>query len=197
MKWLVTAFEPFGGAASNSSLIVLEQLRQRDWGGRVVFMAPVPVQFEKAWSKISETLGSMDECAGVLALGQAESRSRIGLERVALNVNDARMPDNTGYVPVLGPVQPGAPDMYWCNIPWENYSVSALSERSYSAGTYVCNNVMFQSLRWAVAAGKKAGFVHIPVLSSQDEPAFKDCPRIDDQAAVAEVARIVEFVLNL
>ena len=87
--------------------------------------------------------------------------------------------------------------MLWCNIPWDHFSLSKLSERSYSAGTYVCNNVMFQSLQWAKVLGRKAGFVHIPVLTSQKDLAFEKYPRLDDKEAANEVARILEFVLNL
>ncbi len=87
--------------------------------------------------------------------------------------------------------------MHWSNIPWEKFELSPLTERSYSAGTYVCNNVMFRLLEWALPLGKKAGFVHIPVLSSQKDSVFEKSPRIDDEHAMAEMSRILEFVLKL
>jgi pyroglutamyl-peptidase len=163
----------------------------------LVFHAPVPVEFNGAWKNIREILDKSGEVGGVLALGQAETRSRISLERVALNWTDARMPDNAGFVPAQAPIQHHAPNMHWSNIPWENFELSAHCERSYSAGTYVCNSVMFQALDWALAHKKKAGFVHIPVLSSQKDPVFAKSPRLDDQAALEETARILEFVLKL
>lgn len=197
MKWLITAFAPFGGAKSNSSQLVLDQLRRGEWGGRLLFHAPVPVEFNRAWNDICQVLDQAPDIEGVLALGQAETRSRISLERVALNWNDARLPDNAGWLPPQAAIHNQAPDVYWSNIPWQNFELSDLSERSYSAGTYVCNNVMFQALDWAKSRQKKAGFVHIPVLSSQEEPVFAKSPKLSDQAAVEEVSRILEFLLKL
>ena len=197
MKWLVTAFAPFGGAASNSSLIVLNHLRLRDWGGRIEFHYPVPVEFNTAWKNILEVLDRDHEITGLLAFGQAENRSRLGIEQVALNFNNPRIPDNAGLKPAEGPIDPEAPVLCGTNIPWLEFDLSEHSERSYSAGTYVCNNVMFHSLRWAVAHKKKAGFVHIPVLSSQNDPALVNAPRLDDRAAVNEAARLLEFLLKL
>ncbi len=197
MKWLVTAFAPFGGAASNSSLIVLNQLRLRDWGGRIEFHSPVPVEFNSAWKNIRQVMDRDQDWTGVLAFGQAENRTRLGIEQVALNFNNPRIPDNAGFKPAEGPIDPDAPILCGTNIPWLNFDLSESSERSYSAGTYVCNNVMFHSLRWALAQKKKAGFVHIPVLTSQQDQALEKAPRLDDRAAVIEAARILEFLLKL
>lgn len=194
MKWLVTAFAPFGGARTNSSQIILEKLRTQDWGDRVRFHSPVPVEFRTAWPDVRRHLSP--DIGGLLALGQAENRSRIGLERVALNWTDARIPDNSGFVPEQNPIMAG-PNMHWCNIPWENYPLSEDSERSYSAGTYVCNSLMYQSLDWGLASQKSAGFVHLPVLSSQDELALAKSPKLDEAKALKEMNRIMEFLLKL
>jgi len=196
MKWLVTAFAPFGGAKTNSSMIVMNELAQKDWAGRMEFFGPVPVEFNRAWARVREVLEADGDFAGVLALGQAENRARIGLERVALNWTDARLPDNAGFIPPQAPIQSG-PDMYWSNIPWEKLPLSTVVERSYSAGTYVCNTLMYQALDWASARKKRAGFVHLPVLSSQKDPAFDRSPRLDDQVAVEETARLLEFLFTL
>ncbi len=98
MKWLVTAFEPFGGATTNSSLIVAEALRSRF--SQVLVHAPLPVGFDSAWGSLKETLVQHPNVEGVLALGEAGGRTRIGLERVALNWNDARIADNNHFVPL-------------------------------------------------------------------------------------------------
>ena len=197
MKWLVTAFAPFGGASSNSSQIVLNQLRLRNWGGQIEFHSPVPVEFNWAWKNILEVLDRDQEFTGILALGQAENRIRLGIEQVALNFNNARIPDNAGLTPAEGPIDSDAPILFGTNIPWLDFELSKHSERSYSAGTYVCNNVMFHSLRWALANKKKAGFVHIPVLSSQEDQALEKAPRLDDQVAVKEAERLLEFLIKL
>ncbi|NJM10460.1 MAG: hypothetical protein HC883_06345 [Bdellovibrionaceae bacterium] len=115
---------------------------------------------------------------------------------MALNWTDARIPDNAGLVPGQAPIQEGA-EMYWSNIPWDQFPLSPFVERSYSAGAYVCNTLMYQSLAWALPRGKRAGFVHLPVLSSQKDSVFEKSPRLDDQTAIKEAGRIMEFVLNL
>lgn len=194
MKWLVTAFEPFGGAPSNSSLIVLNRLKERDWQGLVKFFAPVPVRFDQAFASVRAELLKHPEVNGVLALGQAETRTRISLERVALNWIDARIADNAGVTPEQGPVEAG-PDSLWAPIPWDRLGDSGHWERSYSAGTFVCNTLMYQLIK---NSGKMAGFVHIPLLDSQTEPAFAKHPqRMAEETAVAALERILEFLSGL
>lgn len=195
-KWLVTAFEPFGGAQTNSSLIVLNELRKETSQDRIQFFAPVVVEFKRAWPQVEAILRSDPDIVGVLALGQAESRQKISLERVALNWIDARIADNAKELPGQGPVQSG-PNMHWSNIPWEDFPLSTHVARSYSAGTYVCNAFMYSSLEWAINQQKKAGFVHLPVLTSQTDPAFAGFPKLDDQTAIQEISRILEYVLSL
>lgn len=197
MKWLVTAFEPFDTAATNSSLIVLEELRGKMKSADLIFHSPVPVAFDQSWNDIRQVIDKNPDIEGILALGQAHTRTKISLERVALNWIDARIPDNKGISPPQAPIRAGSPDMHWSNIPWEKFETSPYVERSYTAGTYLCNLVMFEALEWAVAHKKKAGFVHLPVLSSQHDPVFAKSPRLDVQVAVKETARILEFLLKL
>lgn len=179
MKWLVSAFEPFGGGSTNSSQIVVNALAARDWGGRVEFYPNVPVEFGRGWLELEKRAHGFD---GVLAFGQAETRARVGYERVALNMIDARIADNAGVTPPLGPIVAG-PDTRWCPIPWENLPLSPLSERSYSAGTFVCNELMYHLLGWAEAHGKLAGFVHLPAPATFE---------IEEEAA-----RALAFCLSL
>lgn len=197
MKWLITAFEPFAGARTNSSLILLEKLKNIDWKGRFIFLGPLPVEFKNSWEKVRPTLEANHEIKGLLAFGQAENRAKIGLEQVALNWVDARIPDNSGHLPPMGVVQPDGADLYWSTIPWSGFLLGPHMERSYSAGTYVCNTLMYQSLAWAHPKGKKVGFVHWPVLQSQDEEVFARSPRLDDALALEEAKRILEFLLSL
>ncbi|MGE0527010.1 MAG: pyroglutamyl-peptidase I [Bdellovibrionales bacterium] len=196
--WLVTAFGPFAGAQSNSSQIALEALRRKEWKGRVEFHGPVPVSFSGAWPDVLCALEQKPHVEGLLALGQAEGRERISLERVALNWKDARIADNAGAIPPQEPVEPGEADVRWSSVPWERLEPSPYWTRSYSAGTFVCNTLMYQSLGWARAHGTRmAGFVHIPVLTSQNEAQFERTPRMSDDVAVAATAQLIEFVLEL
>jgi pyroglutamyl-peptidase len=195
---LVTAFEPFDGATTNASLILLEKLKEMDWDGRVVFFGPVPVSFDDAWPLIRQEMERHPDLQGVLALGQAEGRSRISLERLALNWIDAGIPDNYGVMPVQQPVEEGAPDVLWSQFPWHELEKSPCWQRSYSAGAYVCNATMYHLLNWARKEDKAAGFVHIPALASQDaDPGLhQHSPRMDDDLALQSLRRIIQFSLE-
>src|SRR5277367_138686 len=116
MNWLVTAFEPFAQAKSNSSLIAIQELEKLDWQGRVKFHYPVPVTFKGAWLNVRDAIKQFSDIDGVLVLGQAESRSQISLERVALNWIDAGFADNAFDRPAERGIQSG-PEIYWSNIP--------------------------------------------------------------------------------
>src|SRR4051794_3014138 len=118
MKWLVSAFEPFGGAQSNSSLIALNQLKQREWNGKAEFFAPIPVTFADAWSVLHKEIAARPGVEGILSLGQVETRGRLRLERVGLNWIDARIADNSGRKPSQAAIQPG-PELLWSPIPWD------------------------------------------------------------------------------
>lgn len=184
MKWLVTAFEPFNGASENSSLQMLRELEARNINPNLEFFAPVSVTYARAWPQVKEQIDKIPDLRGVLSLGQAENRKKISLERVTLNCIDASIADNDGKKIELSKVKDG-PDMLWTNIPWENFTISRRVERSYSAGTFVCNALMFELMLWAQAQGKMAGFVHIPLFDSSDKE------------LIDEAQRVMEFVLNL
>ena len=195
MKWLVSAFEPFNGATSNSSLITLNELRHRDFSGQVSFHTPVPVTFGGAWQNLREVLERSPEIDGVLALGQAEGRARVSLECVALNWVDARTADNAGVIPPRGPIADG-PELLWSQIPWEKFPDSPLSSRSYSAGTFVCNEIMFHSLEWGKRNSKLAGFVHIPLLEQQADACYRHLAK-QDRRTIDEVERVLRFLISL
>lgn len=195
---LVTAFEPFDGAATNASLILLEKLKQQDWQGRVVFFGPVPVSFDEAWPLIQKEMANYPNIEGVLALGQAEGRKNISLERVAMNWKNAGIPDNSGAQPRNARVIPGAPDALSTTFPWQKIGDSPDWQKSYSAGTYVCNALMYQLLDWSQREGKIAGFVHVPLMASQNTDNHFDAhtPRMKDDVAVAAMTRIIDFSLE-
>ncbi|MBX3022301.1 MAG: hypothetical protein KF799_11565 [Bdellovibrionales bacterium] len=194
MKWLVTAFEPFGGAQSNSSQIVLKALQTMDWQGHVEFFPSVPVQFTTAWTVVKGVRARLADVQGVLALGQAERRTRLSLERVAVNWVDAAMADNSGFKPAQGRIDRGA-DGLFTTIPWERLEDSPLWERSYTAGTFVCNTLMYQMLK--DGALEAAGFVHIPLLESQADPLFAGAARMADEQAISAMERILKFLVDL
>lgn len=202
MKWLVTAFEPFGGFATNSSLAVAEELnamaktggsRAPQWAAHVRFHFPVPVEFGRAWESVRREI--TPDLGGVLALGQAGGRPRINLERLALNWVESKTLDNALKVPASGKIL-GEEDLLWSPIPWDRFSPARpeLFDLSFSAGAYVCNFLMYHSLLWARENRKLAGFVHIPHLSSAGATGS---PAIRDEDAVSGVSDILNFLVNL
>lgn len=197
MKFLITAFEPFAEAQTNSSWIIFERLRAFYSSDKnFVFAGPVPVTFSGAWPFVRDQIQANPSIEGLLCLGQAETRTKISLERVALNCIDARIADNAQDRPKLSEIESG-PDVLWSSIPWEKLPDSPLWERSYSAGTFVCNALMYQSLSWAQQSQKRAGFVHIPALSSQTEISFQASPKMQDDQAHRAMVQVLEFLNTL
>lgn len=194
---LITAFEPFGGAKTNSSLIMLDELAREDWQGRVAFFGPVPVSFADAWPVIEQELRRYPDIKGVICMGQAEGTSKISLERMALNWVAARTPDNDGAKP-HGPVVKDGPQILKAGFPWHEFDQAPEWECSYNAGAYVCNATMFNALAWAKEEGKMAGFIHLPLVESQkgDPGLSEHAPRMKDDIAQKSLARIIQFALD-
>lgn len=164
---LFTGFEPFGGAQENPSrLASREAARLSTAAGRAAVHVELPCTFGGARAVL---LAALEEHrpAAVICAGLAEGRESISLERVALNLMDARIPDNAGAQPVDEPVEPGAPLALPTRLPVKRAKAALEAagvpvELSLSAGSYVCNTVFYAALR-AAPAGVPAGFVHVPL----------------------------------
>lgn len=169
---LVTGFEPFGGEAVNPAAEVAKALHGRTVDGVPLVGAVLPCVFGTSLDALRALLAVHRPCL-VLALGQAAGRSGFSLERVAINVDDARIPDNAGAQPVDEPVVARAPAARFTTLPVKAM-VAALraaghpAEVSNSAGTFVCNHV-FYGLQHALRARRSArsGFMHLPLLPEQ------------------------------
>lgn len=194
---LITAFEPFDGASTNSSLIMLEELSKKDWGGKVAFLGPIPVSFAEAWPIIEQVLNRYPDIQGVICMGQAEGATRISLERMAVNRIHASIPDNDGAKP-HGPVIDGAPQVLKALFPWHELEESPQWECTYNAGAYVCNAVMFSAISWARDEEKYAGFIHLPLMESQkgDKGLGEKSFRMKDDVALKSLTRIIDFALE-
>lgn len=172
---LVTGFQPFGKEETNPSGQVLEMLGSYS-GGLKIETLLLPVSFKAAGPLLVNTLDRLkDSLSGVIAMGQAGNRAGVTLERVAVNLEDApTFPDNDGDAPDGRQVIPGAPDGYFSTLPIKAL-VEALRNQgvpagiSESAGTYVCNSVMFRLLHWIRSgnSGVFGGFVHLPYSTLQ------------------------------
>jgi pyroglutamyl-peptidase len=171
---LLTGFAPFGGEAVNPSW---EAVRSLDGSapapGLLVRARQLPCVFGDALAALRMAI---DETGAeiVIAVGQAGGRAEISVERVAINVDDARIADNAGRAPVDQPVVAGGPAAYFSTLPIKAIA-HALREAgipagvSQTAGTYVCNHVFYGLMHLAATEGRiaRAGFIHIPYLPAQ------------------------------
>lgn len=166
---LVTGFEPFDGDALNPSWEVARALDGQRLGGAAVVARRLPCVFATALTALSRAL---DETRPrlVIALGLAGSRSAVSIERVAINLIDARIADNAGAQPVDQPVLAGGPAAHFSSLPVKALlarlqAAGLAAELSFTAGSFVCNQV-FYGLMQALQQrpGVRGGFIHLPPL---------------------------------
>ncbi|AUH50325.1 pyroglutamyl-peptidase I [Chromobacterium sp. ATCC 53434] len=193
---LLTGFEPFGGESVNPSWEAVRRLDGEQIAGARVVARRLPCVFGAALDELRRQLDALrPELA--IAVGQAGGRPDITLERVAINVDDARIADNAGHQPVDRPVAADGPAAYFATLPIKAI-VAGLRENgipasvSQSAGTFVCNHVMYGLLHHG---GPRAGFIHIPFLPEQaaQHPGAPSM-RLDDCVAALRLA--VEVALT-
>lgn len=170
---LVTGFAPFGGEAVNPSQLIAQALHRRTIAGHRIVGATLPTEFAASLPTLRDLI-RQHAPALVLAIGQAGGRAEISLERVAVNLIDARIADNAGAQPVDVRVVENAPNAYFSTLPLKAM-LSALRQAgiaaalSHSAGTFVCNQV-FYGLAHRLARSRRrvrGGFVHVPYLPEQ------------------------------
>lgn len=172
MKVLVTGFEPFGGEKINPSWEAVKGLPEKIEDAEII-KHQLPVSFKGVKEKLPKIIEDIRPDVVVLT-GQAGGRVNITVERVAINIMDARMEDNEGYKPEDEPIFEDAPAAYFATIPIKRI-VKALKENkipamvSNSAGTYVCNTAMYTALHYISTNGlnAKAGFIHVPYIPEQ------------------------------
>ena len=171
MRILLTGFEPFGGQGLNPSWEVARALHGLVLEGAQVSAVQLPCVFAQALPAMHQALAQHRPDI-VLALGQAEGRCDLSLERVAINVQDARIPDNAGQQPIDVPVIKGGPAAYFSTLPIKSL-VAGLkaagfpASLSQTAGTFVCNQVFYGLQHALVGQGVHSGFMHLPLLPEQ------------------------------
>ena len=172
MKILVTGFDPFGGEKVNPALEAVKSLPSEIHGAEVHWVA-IPTVFYQSAEVLEAEINRYHPDA-VLCIGQAGGRASLTPERVAINQDDARIPDNQGNQPIDTPIRLDGQAAYFSTLPIKAM-VQAIKEEglpatvSNTAGTFVCNHLMYQSL---YLADKKfphmrAGFMHIPYMTEQ------------------------------
>ena len=172
MKVLLTACDPFGGESINPAFEAVRLLPDTI-GGATIVKLEVPTIFREALDVLGEAL-ERERPDIAIAVGQAGGRFDVTPERVAINVDDARIADNAGNQPVDEPIYPDGPNAYFATLPIKAM-VAAIREAglpasvSNSAGTFVCNHLMYGLLYAADKkySGMRGGFIHVPFLPAQ------------------------------
>lgn len=175
-KVLLSGFEPFGGESINPSLELIRSLQSDRWEGVEVHLVQLPVVFGESVQKLCEVIAEVDPDI-VIGIGQAGGRTALSIERVAINVDDAVIADNAGNQPIDHPISAEGPTAYFSNLPIKKMMQAARAAGipaivSNTAGTYVCNHLMYGILHALQGTRKSGGFIHIPYLPSQvaDKP---------------------------
>ena len=172
-KILLTGFAPFAGEAINPSWQAVRALEGEVVEGHRVVTVELPTEFEGSLRTLRDRLREVQPHVAI-AVGLAGGREGISLERVAINVIDARIPDNAGAQPVDVPIVGSGPAAYFSTLPIKA-ALAALqgadidAHISQTAGTYVCNHVFYALMHAARRSQMRAGFVHVPFLPEQAE----------------------------
>jgi len=181
MKVLLTGFDPFGGESINPAYEAVKLVKETI-GECEVIKLEIPTVFNKSVEYIEK--GIVEHRPDmVLAIGQAGGRATISVERVGINVDDARIPDNDGNQPIDEVIFSDGENAYFSNLPIKKM-VSAMQEQhvpssvSNSAGTYVCNHVLY-SIMYLIHKKfphLRGGFIHVPFIP--DQVKGKDIPSL-------------------
>ena len=174
MRILITGFEPFGESTVNPSERLVHAIAGREFPGVELSTHILPVDTLRA---PQELLAALDETqpGAVICLGEAARRARISIERVAVNLLDFAIPDNSCQKLQDLPVVPGGPDAYFSTLPLRRlhgalHEAGIPAELSLTAGAYLCNQVMYTLLHALHSQGQAhipAGFIHLPLLPEQ------------------------------
>ena len=181
MKVLVTGFQPFGGEMKNPSYEAVKLLPDEILGSEIIKLE-VPVVFGQAGEIVAAKAREVRPDL-ILCVGQAGGRTNITPERVGINVNDGTAPDNSGYIPCGEPIVKDGPDAYFTNLPIKAMVQKMLDHDipagiSNTAGTYVCNNLMYSVMHLVHTElqGVRAGFIHVPYATMQHNFKFASMP---------------------
>lgn len=166
MRILVTGFEAFGRDSINPTSLLVESLPKKILHAEVDGLI-LPVVADQAMELFQKQIQRQYD--GIILLGVARGRNRIGLERVAINVDDYRIPDNAGVSKVDEIIQPNGPAAYFSTLPLREMERVLKANQipvyvSNTAGTYLCNHMMYEACHLYVNTNVKCGFVHVPAI---------------------------------
>jgi pyroglutamyl-peptidase len=192
MRILLTGFEPFGNATSNPSAEIVKQISMEN-----VFTAILPVAYTKSAEHLLALIAEHNPDV-VICLGQAEGRTQITPEKVAINLDDARLADNEGVLRSDVKILEGGPDAYFSTLPVKDI-VEAIKAKgvpaavSLSAGAFLCNHVFYVAQNKFAGTNVRSGFVHVPLMDSQ-APEFPGLPTMPLDQMVTAVRAMLEVL---
>lgn len=195
---LVTGFQPFDGQSMNPAWEAVLRLPDTI-GDSQIAKAQLPVVFGKAPAKVEEAINEFGANL-VLCVGQAGGRAKITPEFVGINYMDARIPDNDGNQPVAKKIEPNGPDAYFSTLHVRTIAEGLAqkgvpAEVSYSAGTYVCNDVLYSLLHTLKLRhpGVRGGFIHVPFATEQAAHMASSVPSM----SIKTMVRGLELAIQL
>jgi pyroglutamyl-peptidase len=189
---LLTGFEPFGTATSNPSGEIVKQI-----SGDNIVTAILPVAYAQSAQLLLGLIAQHNPDV-VICLGQAEGRASITPEKVAINLDDARLADNEGVVRNDVKIIDDGPDAYFSTLPL-NAMVDAVKAQgipaavSLSAGAFLCNHVFYVAQNKFAGTKVRSGFVHVPLMDSQT-PEFPGLPTVPLDQMVTAVRAMLEVL---
>jgi pyroglutamyl-peptidase len=189
---LLTGFEPFGTATSNPSGEIVKQI-----SGENIVTAILPVAYVGSAERLLSLIEQHNPDV-VICLGQAEGRTQITPEKVAINLDDARLADNEGVLRNDVKILEDGPDAYFTTLPI-NKMVEAIKAKgvpaavSLSAGAFLCNHVFYVAQSKFAGTNVRSGFVHVPLMDSQ-APEFPGLPTMPLDQMVKAVRAMLEVL---
>jgi pyroglutamyl-peptidase len=186
-KLLITGFDPFDGATVNPSWEAVKLLPDTV-GDYELHKLQIPTVFGLAPKTVLEKAAQIQPDV-IISVGQAGTRPAVTPERIGINVRDARITDNAGISPKDEPIVPGGPDGLFSTLPVKAM-IAAISEAglpgaiSNTAGTFVCNDVLYSLLHHFAGTNVRCGFIHVPWLPEQGQPSLP----LEDTAKALEIA---------
>lgn len=199
MKILVTGFDPFGGEKVNPAIESVKKLADEIAGAEIIKLE-IPTICHRSLEVIDEAIAKYDPDV-VLSIGQAGGRTDITVERIGINVDDCRIPDNAGQQIIDEPVFADGPDAYFVNLPIKAMVANIQKQNipasvSNTAGTFVCNHVTY-GVRHIIETkypGKRSGFIHIPYLPEQVVDK-KNMPSMNLETIVKGLTAAIEAIV--
>ena len=189
---LLTGFEPFGTATSNPSGEIVKQI-----SGNNIVTAILPVAYTQSAERLLALITEHNPDV-VICLGQAEGRTQITPEKVAINLDDARLADNEGVLRNDVKILESGPDAYFSTLPVKEI-VEAIKVKgvpaavSLSAGAFLCNHIFYIAQNKFAGTNVRSGFVHVPLMESQATE-FPGMPTLPLDQMVIAVRAMLEVI---